>query len=89
MSGVGARLDWRAGPALVDASAEGAGSLELALIENVIREDLTAIEEARTIAVLLHDLNVTATELAKRLGRSRPDLAHTVRLLDYPTRRSS
>jgi ParB family transcriptional regulator, chromosome partitioning protein len=34
--------------------------------------------------VLLHDLKVTATELAKRLGRSRADLAHTVRLLDLP-----
>ena len=71
-------------PALIDTNVEGAGSLELALIENVVREDLTPIEEARTIAVLLHDLNVTATELAKRLGRSRTDLAHTVRLLALP-----
>lgn len=71
-------------PSLLDANVEGAGSLELALIENVVRDDLTPIEEARTIAVLLHDLNVTATELATRLGRSRTDLAHTVRLLDLP-----
>jgi ParB-like chromosome segregation protein Spo0J len=42
------------------------------------------VNQARTIAVLLHDLNVTATVLAKRLGRSRTDLAHTVRLLDLP-----
>jgi ParB family chromosome partitioning protein len=70
--------------ALVGASVEGAGSLELALIENVVREDLTPIEEATTIAVLRDDLNVTVTELAKRLGRSRTDLAHTVRLLDLP-----
>jgi ParB family chromosome partitioning protein len=65
-------------------NVEGAESLELALIENVVREDLTPIEEARTIAALLHDLNVTATELATRLGRSRTDLAHTVRLVDLP-----
>ena len=71
-------------PALIDAEVDGAGSLELALIENVVREDLTPIEEARTIAVLLHDLNVTATELAKRIGRSRSDLAHIVRLIDLP-----
>jgi ParB family chromosome partitioning protein len=71
-------------PALVDGSVEGAGSLELALIENVVREDLTPIEEARAIAVLLHDLNVTGAELARRLGRSRTDLAHIVRLLDLP-----
>jgi ParB family chromosome partitioning protein len=71
-------------PALVDSEVEGAGSLEIALIENVAREDLTPIEEARTIALLLHDLGVTAGVLAKRLGRSRTDLAHTVRLLDLP-----
>jgi ParB family chromosome partitioning protein len=71
-------------PALVDTDVEGTPVLELALIENVVREDLTPIEEARTIAMLLHDLNVTATELAKRLGRSRTDLGHTVRLLDLP-----
>lgn len=71
-------------PALIDASLDGAGSLELALIENVVRQNLTPIEEARTIALLLDDLNITATLLAKRLGRSRADLAHTVRLLDLP-----
>jgi ParB family chromosome partitioning protein len=48
------------------------------------RQDLTPIEEARTIAVPLEDLRVTATLLSKRLGRSRTDIAHTVRLLDLP-----
>jgi len=71
-------------PALVDDTLDGPGSLALALIENVAREDLTPIEEARTVAMLLGDLNVTATRLAKQLGRSRTDLAHTVRLLDLP-----
>lgn len=71
-------------PALIDDSLDGAGSLELALIENVAREDLTVIEEARTIAMLLDDLHVTRTLLASRLGRSRSDLAHTIRLLELP-----
>jgi ParB family transcriptional regulator, chromosome partitioning protein len=71
-------------PALIDEKLDGAGSLELALIENVVREDLTVIEEARTIALLLEDIHVTAGALAKRLGRSRADIAHTIRLLDLP-----
>jgi ParB family chromosome partitioning protein len=71
-------------PALVMQPVDGAQSVELALIENVAREDLGVIEEARTIAVLLDELSVTATTLARRLGRSRSDLAHTVRLLDLP-----
>ncbi len=71
-------------PALVDGALDDAGSLELALIENVVREDLTAIEQARTLAVLLGDLRCTGAVLAKRLGRSRADIANTVRLLDLP-----
>ncbi len=71
-------------PALVDDAVDGTVSLELALIENVAREDLTVMEEARTIASLLDDLRVTTALLARRLGRSRSDLAHTVRLLELP-----
>jgi ParB family chromosome partitioning protein len=71
-------------PALIDDMLDAGGSLEIALIENVVREDLTPIEEARTIALLLEDLGVTGAVLAKRLGRSRADIVHTVRLLDLP-----
>jgi len=63
-------------PALVTPTLDAGQSVELALIENVAREDLGVIEEARTIAVLLDELGVTATTLARRLGRSRSDLAH-------------
>ena len=59
-------------------------SVELALIENVAREDLGVIEEARTISALLGEFRVTAATLSKRLGRSRSDLTHTIRLLDLP-----
>ena len=89
---VAAERRWRAAqlagqttiPALTDDTLDAGGSLELALIENVVREDLTVIEEARTITMLLEDLVVTGNVLAKRLGRSRADIVHTVRLLELP-----
>jgi ParB family chromosome partitioning protein len=68
-------------PALIAQAVDDRQSVELALIENVAREDLGVIEEARTIAALLDGLNITATTLARRLGRSRKDLADTVRPL--------
>ena len=46
--------------------------------------DLTPIEQARTLAVLLDDLRVTGNVLGRRLGRSRADIVNTVRLLDLP-----
>jgi ParB family chromosome partitioning protein len=76
-------------PALVDGTVDGAGSLELALIENVAREDLTVIEQARTIASLLDDLHLTMALLAQRLGRSRSDLHTPSACSSSPTRRSS
>ena len=71
-------------PALVDDALDQAGSLELALIENIVREDLSPIEQARTFSVLLDDLRMTSAVLAKRIGRSRADIANTMRLLDLP-----
>jgi len=71
-------------PALVDNALDQAGSLELALIENIVREDLSPIEQARTFSVLLDDLRMTSVVLARRIGRSRADIANTVRLLDLP-----
>ena len=71
-------------PAYVRTDSDDAAALELALIENAAREDLTAVEEARTLSTLIHDLGLTQTALAKRIGRSRSDLANTLRLLDLP-----
>src|SRR3954454_6950740 len=70
-------------PALVR-DAEGSERLELALLENVAREDLNPIDEARACAILVDDLGVSKAELASRIGRSRPAVANAIRLLDLP-----
>lgn len=70
--------------AFIRSDADDGTALELALIENVARQDLTVIEEARTLSALLDDLAVTQQVLAHRVGRSRSDLANTVRLLELP-----
>lgn len=58
--------------------------LQMALIENVAREDLNPVDEARACAVLLEDLGVTKEELARQLGRSRAALSNLIRILDLP-----
>ncbi|OAS83134.1 MULTISPECIES: ParB/RepB/Spo0J family partition protein [Metabacillus] len=58
--------------------------MELALLENLQREDLTPIEEAQAYQTLMEQLNFTQEALAKRLGKSRPHIANHVRLLSLP-----
>lgn len=58
---------------------------ELALLENLQREDLTPLEEARAYERLLAETNQTQDGLAKRLGISRAKIAASVRLLSLPT----
>jgi ParB family chromosome partitioning protein len=58
--------------------------LQTALIENVVREQLNPVEEARACATLVEDLGVTKDELGKRLGRSRAAISNLVRILDLP-----
>lgn len=58
--------------------------MELALLENLQREDLTPIEEAHAYANLLQELKLTQEDLSKRLGKSRSHIANTVRLLSLP-----
>jgi ParB family chromosome partitioning protein len=62
--------------------ASDAESLELALVENVVRQDLNPIDEAYALQVLLEDLGVTQEALADRVGKSRSAIANKVRLLD-------
>lgn len=59
-------------------------SLELALVENVVRQQLNPVDEAFALKVLLEDLGVTQENLAKRIGKSRSAIANKMRLLDLP-----
>lgn len=70
-------------PALVVETDER-GSLEQALIENMHRRDLNAIEEAAAYQQLIEEAGVTHEELATRLGLSRPAVTNTLRLLELP-----
>jgi ParB family chromosome partitioning protein len=70
-------------PALVR-EADEAERLELALVENLVREDLNALEAARACATLVEDFGQTQAALAERLGRSRPAISNLLRLLELP-----
>ena len=70
-------------PALVRAH-DDATSLELALIENMAREDLNPVEEARAVAELVDELGVTKEDIGRRIGRSRVAVSNLLRLLDLP-----
>jgi len=61
-----------------------AGRLQTALIENMAREDLNPVEEARACAALVEDLGLSKEEVARRVGRSRPAISNLIRLLDLP-----
>jgi ParB family chromosome partitioning protein len=70
-------------PAIVR-KASDVESLELALIENVVRQQLNPVDEAYALKVLLEDLGVTQENLAARVGKSRSAIANKMRLLDLP-----
>lgn len=59
--------------------------LELAILENLQREDLTILEEAEAYKSMMDKLDLTQAEVAKRLGKSRPHVTNTIRLLKLPT----
>lgn len=58
--------------------------MELAVLENLQREDLTPIEEGAAYQMLMQKLELTQEQLAKRLGKSRPHIANLIRLLSLP-----
>ncbi len=59
-------------------------AMEIAMVENLQREDLNPIEEAEGYKVLIEDYGLTQEEAARRVGRSRPDIASKMLLLDLP-----
>jgi ParB family chromosome partitioning protein len=63
---------------------DDAQSLELAVIENMAREDLTPVDEARACAGLVEELGLTREEVGLRVGRSRVAVSNLIRLLDLP-----
>jgi ParB family chromosome partitioning protein len=70
-------------PALVQQRDDDA-SLEVALIENMAREDLNPVEAARAVAALVEELGLTREEVGRRVGRSRVAISNLLRLLDLP-----
>jgi ParB family chromosome partitioning protein len=70
-------------PALVR-TADDRDSLLLALVENVARENLSAVEEARAYAVLMDEFALSLGDVAERVGRSKPTVSNRLRLLELP-----
>jgi ParB family chromosome partitioning protein len=70
-------------PALVR-EADERDQLDVALAENMAREDLNPVDEARACATLVEDLGLTKEEVGRRVGRSRVAISNLIRLLDLP-----
>ena len=63
---------------------DDAASLELALIENMVREELNPIDEARACAALVEELGLSREDVGLRVGRSRAAVSNLIRLLELP-----
>lgn len=61
-------------------------TMEISLIENLQREDLNPVEEAKAYKRLIEEFNVTQEDIAKRIGKSRPAISNTMRLLSLDDR---
>src|SRR6201999_955285 len=82
---------WRAAPGAAPDTIpaivrhrDDSASLEMALIENMAREDLNPVEEARACAALVEELGLTREDVGLRVGRSRVAVSNLIRLLDLP-----
>jgi ParB family chromosome partitioning protein len=70
-------------PAVVRATPDD-DRLQAALIENMVREDLNPVDEARACASLVDDLGISKEELGRRVGRSRSAISNLIRILELP-----
>jgi ParB family chromosome partitioning protein len=70
-------------PAIVQ-DRDDAQTLEAALVENMAREDLNPVEEARAVAALVEELGLTREAVGARVGRSRVAISNLLRILDLP-----
>ncbi len=71
-------------PAIIKKSLHDQTKLEVALIENIQRQELNAIEEAQAYDRLIKTFNMTQDQVAKKVGKSRPAITNTLRLLNLP-----
>jgi ParB family chromosome partitioning protein len=70
-------------PAVVE-RRDDAASLEVAVVENMAREDLNPVEEARAVSALVEELGLTREEVGRRVGRSRVAISNLLRILELP-----
>jgi ParB family transcriptional regulator, chromosome partitioning protein len=71
-------------PCIINQNVDDISSLEMALIENIQRDDLTPIELSHTFKQLIDEFKLTHEELSKRIGKSRTTITNSLRLLLLP-----
>lgn len=80
------KLDWVTAPSLVIDSVSNEAVMEMALIENIQREDLNPIEEAGAYYRLITECNISQADVAAKVGKDRSSVANSIRLLSLPDR---
>ena len=71
-------------PSIISSNIDDTSSLEIALIENIHREDLSPIELSHTFKQLIEEFNITHEELSERIGKSRAVITNSLRILALP-----
>ena len=71
-------------PVVIRIGDDNQAKLELAIIENLQREDLNAVDRAKAFARLVNEFGFTHTQIGKKVGKSREYVSNTMRLLQLP-----